>query len=83
MCRITPDEKTAEYCQITLTDKDRDLVGDADAQYCQVINYKAEDFIPVLACPSNVDNVKPVEELAGKKSIRYLLVLVQTDVWRT
>ena len=64
---FTPDEKTAEYCQIALTDKDRDLVGDADAQYCQVINYKAEDFIPVLACPSNVDNVKPVEELAGKE----------------
>ena len=64
---FTPDEKTAEYCQITLTNKDRDLVGDADAQYCQVINYKAEDFIPVLACPSNVDNVKPVEELAGKE----------------
>lgn len=63
---FTPDEKTAEYCGITLTDKEKDLVGDADAQYCQVIEYKAEDFVPVMACPSNVDNVKPVSELAGK-----------------
>ena len=64
---FTPDEKTAEYCEITLTDKERDLVGDADAAYCKVINYKAEDFVPVMACPSNVDNVKPIAELAGKE----------------
>jgi 3-isopropylmalate/(R)-2-methylmalate dehydratase large subunit len=64
---FTPDEKTAEYCQIELTDKERDLVGDADATYCRVINYKAEDFVPVMACPSNVDNVKPVNELTGKE----------------
>lgn len=64
---FSPDEKTAEYCNIGLTDKERLLVGDSDAQYCQVINYRAEDFVPVMACPSNVDNVKPVSELAGKE----------------
>ena len=64
---FTPDEKTAQYCEITLTDKERDLVGDDDAVYCRTINYKAEDFVPVMACPSNVDNVKPVSELEGTK----------------
>ena len=64
---FTPDEKTAEYCGIVLTDKEKDLVGDDDAVYCQVMNYKAEDFVPVMACPSNVDNIKPVSELAGTK----------------
>ncbi len=64
---FSPDEKTAEYCNIKITDKERALVGDSDAQYCQVINYRAEDFVPVMACPSNVDNVKPVSELAGKE----------------
>lgn len=64
---FTPDEKTAEYCEITLTDKEKDLVGDEDAAYCRTINYKAEDFVPVMACPSNVDNVKPVSELKGTK----------------
>lgn len=53
---FTPDEKTAQYCEITLTDKEKDLVGDDDAVYCRTINYKAEDFVPVMACPSNVDN---------------------------
>lgn len=64
---FTPDEKTAKYCDITLTDKEKDLVGDDDAVYCRTINYKAEDFVPVMACPSNVDNVKPVSELEGTK----------------
>ncbi len=62
---FTPDEKTAEYCEIELTEAETSLVGDADAAYCQVINYKAEDLVPVLACPSQVDNIKPVSELAG------------------
>ena len=64
---FTPDEKTAEYCEMELTDKEKDLVGDADATYCRVINYNAEDFVPVMACPSNVDNVKAVSELEGKE----------------
>ncbi len=64
---FAPDEKTAEYCAITLTKKERDLVGDIDAQYCKVIEYKAEEFVPVMACPSNVDNVKPVLELVGRE----------------
>lgn len=65
-CAIfAPDEKTAEFCKVELDDKMRDLHSDDDARYCQVINYKAEDFVPVLACPSNVDNVKPVSELEG------------------
>ncbi len=62
---FTPDEKTAEYCEITLTEAETSLVGDTDARYCQVIEYQAEDFVPVLACPSQVDNIKPAKELEG------------------
>lgn len=62
---FSPDEKTAEYCNVELTDVQKDLKGDADANYCRVINYKAEDFVPVMACPHNVDNVKPVSTLEG------------------
>ncbi len=57
------DEKTAEYCQITLTEKDLSLFGDEDASYCQTIEYRAEDFVPVLACPSQVDKIRPAKEL--------------------
>ena len=62
---FTPDEKTAEYCQIELTDAERSLVGDPDAEYVRTIHYNAEDFVPVLACPSQVDNIHPVSELIG------------------
>lgn len=64
---FVPDEKTAEYCEIELTDEQKELAADADASYVKVINYKAEDLVPVLACPSQVDNIKPVTELDGTK----------------
>lgn len=62
---FTPDEKTAEYCNIELTKKQKDLYSDADASYVKEITYNAEDFVPVVACPSQVDNIKPVSELDG------------------
>lgn len=62
---FVPDEKTAEYCKIELTDQQKALAADEDASYVRVIDYKAEDLVPVLACPSQVDNIKPVEQLHG------------------
>ncbi len=62
---FTPDEKTAEYCQITLTEKERSLVGDMDASYIRTIYYRAEQLLSVLACPSQVDNIHPVSEYEG------------------
>ena len=64
---FTPDEKTAEYCEIELNDFQKSLVGDSDAVYVRELTYQAEDLVPVLACPSQVDNIKPVKELAGTK----------------
>ena len=60
---FAPDEKTFEYCGITPDDFQRSLHGDEDAVYERVMEYRAEDFVPVMAVPSNVDNVKPVTEL--------------------
>ena len=64
---FTPDEKTAEYCEIELNDFQKSLVGDPDAVYARELTYQAEDLVPVLACPSQVDNIKPVKELIGTK----------------
>lgn len=64
---FTPDEKTAEYCDIELNDFQKSLVGDPDAVYARELTYQAEDLVPVLACPSQVDNIHPVKELAGTK----------------
>ena len=62
---FTPDEKTAEYCEIELNDYQKSLVGDEDAVYMKTMTYKAEDFVPVMACPSQVDKIRDVSELEG------------------
>ncbi len=64
---FSPDEKTAEYCGIELDDFRKTLYGDEDASYAQILNYRAEDFRPVMACPSQVDNIHPVAEIAEKE----------------
>ncbi len=63
---FAPDEKTCQYCNIDYTDQVKALFGDEDAAYARVMTYKAEDFVPVMACPSLVDNIHPVAEMAGK-----------------
>lgn len=62
---FTPDEKTAAYCQVELTDEMKALKGDEDAAYLTTMHYQAEEFVPVLACPSQVDHIRPVAELEG------------------
>lgn len=62
---FTPDEKTAEYCEITLDDFQKNLKGDADAAYMRTITYQAEEFVPVMACPSQVDKIEMVKNLEG------------------
>ena len=62
---FTPDEKTAEYCEIELNDYQKSLVGDEDAVYMKTMTYKAEDFVPVMACPSQVDKIRNVSDLEG------------------
>ncbi|MCC8126178.1 MAG: 3-isopropylmalate dehydratase large subunit [Clostridiales bacterium] len=62
---FTPDEKTAAYCEIELNDFQKSLVGDADAGYIRTLSYQAENFVPVMACPSQVDQIRDVSELEG------------------
>ena len=62
---FTPDEKTEEYCEIKLDDFQKSLAGDPDAVYLKELHYKAEDFVPVMACPSQVDKIRNVSELEG------------------
>ncbi len=62
---FVPDAKTAEYCEMTLTERETSLRADEGAHYSREITYQAEELVPVLACPSQVDNIRPVSELAG------------------
>ena len=66
---FAPDSKTAEYCGLDgLDDFLLTLHGDDDANYAQVLNYRAEDFVPVMACPSQVDKIKPVAQVISEAS---------------
>lgn len=62
---FTPDEKTAEYCEIELDEFQKSLAGDEDAVYLKTMTYKAEDLVPVMACPSQVDKIRDVSTLEG------------------
>ena len=62
---FTPDEKTAEYCEIELNDFQKGLVGDEDAKYLKTVTYRAEDLVPVMACPSQVDKIRDVSTMEG------------------
>ena len=62
---FTPDEKTAEYCEIELNDFQKSLVGDGDAAYLKTMTYRAEELVPVMACPSQVDKIRDVSTLEG------------------
>lgn len=62
---FAPDEKTAEYCEIELNDFQKSLVGDEDAKYLKTVTYRAEDIVPVMACPSQVDKIRDVSTLEG------------------
>ena len=64
---FSPDLKTAEYCGLDGLDGFlQTLHGDDDAVYSQVLNYRAEDFVPVMACPSQVDKIKPVSRVISE-----------------
>ncbi|MFA6504650.1 MAG: aconitase/3-isopropylmalate dehydratase large subunit family protein [Treponemataceae bacterium] len=60
------DEKTAAYYGMDFSDIDWIKI-DKDAQYGQVLRYKAEDIEPQLSCPQGVDNVHPLSEVKGRK----------------
>ncbi len=64
---FAPDEKTAAYCQVPYDDQLKALVADEGATYARELYYKAEELVPVMACPSLVDNIKPVSQLVGTK----------------
>ena len=61
---IAPDEKTVAYLSKFYAQKEIPMIqSDADAEYARVLEYHAETIPPLVACPHNVDNVKPAMEL--------------------
>jgi 3-isopropylmalate/(R)-2-methylmalate dehydratase large subunit len=64
---VIPDDKTITYVK-KRTDKKFDVVlPDEDAEYIKQIDIDVTDLENQVACPHAVDNVKSVNEVAGKK----------------
>ena len=62
------DEKTKQFLEAQNRGGQWvELTADADAEYDRVIEIDLDKLQPLAACPSSPDNVKTIEELAGKK----------------
>lgn len=62
---VEPDETTLKFLngRIAKTSDYNWLKSDADAKYEKVIDINVDNLEPQVACPSSVDNVKPVSEV--------------------
>ncbi len=63
---VPPDEKTRDYLSSRM--KDRVCVevhADADAVYSKELDVDVSQLQPMIACPHEVENTKPVGEVAG------------------
>lgn len=64
---VPPDEKTAEYLRGRLPNASRyqPVYADADAVYEQEIPVDLAQLEPMVACPHEVENTRPIGEVAG------------------
>ncbi len=62
---IAPDETTAEFLagRIKKMPDLKALQSDKDAEYERTVEFNVAEMEPQVACPSSVDNVKPVSEV--------------------
>jgi len=64
---IEADKTTEQYLKERIPDYEFDPYwkSDDDAEYSGYFEYDVSDLEPQVACPHNVDNVKPVTEVEG------------------
>ena len=68
------DEATKAFLKRQKREKDfKPLAADPDAEYDRVIEIDLASIVPMAACPSSPDNVKPAAELAGMKVDQVLI----------
>jgi homoaconitate hydratase family protein len=65
---VPPDDVTRRYLDKRGVPRDgyEEIFPDPGAAYQQVVEVDGAALSPQIACPHTVDNVKPVEEVAGK-----------------
>ncbi|MEM3422016.1 MAG: 3-isopropylmalate dehydratase large subunit [Candidatus Hadarchaeum sp.] len=62
---VEPDEKVKEFLKGRTRVEGDYLRSDPDAEYSKIFEISAEELEPMVACPSSVDNVRPVSEVDG------------------
>jgi methanogen homoaconitase large subunit len=62
---VPPDEKTFDFLKNRAAAPYEPVYADQDAAYLKESVYSADDIEPQVACPHQVDNVKPVGEVEG------------------
>lgn len=60
---VEPDEKTINYIKNRSNKKYNIVKTDLDAPSLNIIDIDVSELEPQVACPNNVDNVKPVSEV--------------------
>lgn len=62
---IAPDKSTLEFLEhkVKKTPEINSLQSDKNAEYESIVEFDASEIEPQVACPSSVDNVKPVSEI--------------------
>ncbi len=66
---VPPDAETARYLreEAGVTEPVETFGPDPDAAYDSVVDIDASALAPQIACPHTVDNVKPVDQVKGKR----------------
>lgn len=65
---VPPDARTEEYLDGRLSGRTyAGIAADADARYGRRVTVDLESLEPTVACPHEVENTKPVGEVAGTK----------------
>jgi 3-isopropylmalate/(R)-2-methylmalate dehydratase large subunit len=64
---VEPDEKTCAWLKSRTCGVYQPVLSDEDAKYKKIMKLHVDDLEPQVACPHNVDNVKPVSDLKDVK----------------
>jgi 3-isopropylmalate/(R)-2-methylmalate dehydratase large subunit len=62
---VAPDDTTRVWLADRTDTEYTEVYPDPDARYVQVLHYDASDLVPQVAKPHRVDNVVPIDEIAG------------------
>ncbi len=80
---IAPDDTTADYLAKWPEKRFDVVLPDPDAVYCYEYRVDVSSLSPQVSVPHRIDDVSPVEDVAGRKSTRPSSVPAPTEDWKT